>query len=763
MMRSTANPIFSGLVQAATPNARRRNSVAMLLAWTAAMLCILSTHPWLLGEEPSRDSRIPKFELDIQPILTARGCNSGPCHGKSRGQNGFSLSLLGFDADWDYRAVVEEGRGRRLFPAAPDQSLLLVKGSGLQPHGGGVKLEPYGEDWQTIRRWLEAGMPRTSPDDPTISGLRIEPSPRSMQPEESIELSVIAIYSDGSEREVTPISAYQSNEPAIVSVASDGKIRASVHPGEATIMARFMGRIATWSTAIPQPAPFDPGSLALLQSSPSWIDQMQAEKFRELRLEPSAPANDSQLLRRLSIDLIGRLPSLEEATRWLDDARTAEEKLPEWIDHYLAQPEYADYWANQWADLLRPNPYRVGIKATFWLDAWLREVFRQNLPYDRWVGDLLTAKGSNWKYGAVTVFRDRREPEEITTMVSQLFLGVRLECAKCHQHPFEVYGQKDFYGLASFFSRVGYKGTGLSPPISGGEEMVWVKSEGATKHPLTGESLGPTPLLSEPLQLAEGEDPRAKLMDWLKQPENPYFAQAAVNRIWAQLFGMGLVDPVDDMRATNPPSHPELLAKLADHFRESGYDQKTLLRTLVSSRLYRLSSQPNATNVADRRNYSRHYRQRLRAEVLADSVSDILGRPVNYAGMPTGSRAMQIWTFRSDSELLDAFGRPDPNQDPPCSRESEATVVQALHLMNAPGIQNRFADDQGRCRQLAKSPRSIESIIEELSLRCWSRRPSPEEVAALVADFNASGQDRARWVEDYAWSLLNTPEFLYKD
>jgi hypothetical protein len=702
----------------------------------------------------------PKFELDVQPILTARACNSGPCHGKARGQNGFALSLLAFDAEMDFEAIVTQSRGRRLAPSAPGSSLLLAKATGQLPHGGGVRIEPDSDEYRLLARWIESGTPRVSPEDPVLVGLEITPEPHTLSAGQEEALTVTARYSDGSTRDVTTTCAYQSNEPVIVAVAPDGRLTAGKLPGEATVMARYMGLIATWSTAVPRPQPVDPSLYASLPRA-NFIDDLVYRKLAELNIEPSEPCDDAQYLRRAYLDVIGRLPTPEEARQFLQDSQP--DKRARLVDALLERPEYADFWANKWADLLRPNPYRVGIKATLSLDVWLRDIFRANLPYDQFVTRLLTAQGSNWRNGAVTVFRDRREPEEITTMISQLFLGVRLDCAKCHQHPFEVYGQKDFYSLAAYFSRVGYKGTGLSPPISGGEEMVLVKAQGEVRHPLTKEVLPPKPLLAEAEPLEPEVDPRAALAAWMTAPENPYFARVAANRIWADLMGMGLVDPVDDLRATNPPSNPELLTALAEHYREVGYDTKEFLRTILGSRVYALSSRPNASNASDYRNFSRHYRKRLRAEVLADAICDITQVPESYAAMPAGSRAMEIWTHRTDSELLDTFGRPDPNQDPPCERTPDATMTQALHLMNAPRIHQKISHAEGRAARLAESDAAPQAMIEELYLAVYSRLPDATELEALTAEYQRPGSDRRRFVEDLLWSLLNTPEFVYID
>lgn len=702
----------------------------------------------------------PKFELDIQPILTSRSCNSGPCHGKARGQNGFALSLLAFDADMDYEAIVTASRGRRLAPSAPEQSLLLAKATGELPHGGGIKLDRHSPEYRTLIEWIERGTPRISEADPKLTAIEIAPPPHTMTAGQEVSLTVTAVYNDGSKRDVTRTCAYQSNESVIVSVNPEGRLKAGSLPGEATIMARYMGLIATWSTAVPRPQAVDSAVYAS-QPRKNFIDEHVLQKLAKLNIEPSGPCDDHQYMRRAYLDVIGRLPSADEARAFLAD--TLPDKRARLVDALLQRPEYADFWANKWADLLRPNPYRVGIKSTMSLDLWLRDAFRRNLPHDQFVAELLTAQGSTWRNGATVVFRDRREPEEITTMVSQLFLGVRLDCAKCHQHPFEVYGQRDFYSLAAFFSRVGYKGTGLSPPISGSEEMVFVKAKGEVRHPLTKELLAPKPLKADAVEVPEDSDPRAELVHWMTSADNPYFAQVAVNRIWADLMGMGVVEPIDDMRATNPPSNPELLAALAQHYRDVHFNTKELLRTILASETYAHSSRPNASNGSDYRNFSRHYRKRLRAEVLADAISDVTGRTDSFAAMPADSRAVELWTFRSESEMLDTFGRPDPNQDPPCERTPDATMTQALHMMNAPKIQQKIADDASRAAQLAASEKTPSQIIEELYLAIYSRMPSAEERSALEAEYAKPDANRRRVTEDIMWSLLNTPEFLYID
>lgn len=715
-----------------------------------------------MAAEPS--PAVPKFELDIQPILTANGCNAGACHGKSRGQNGFALSLLGFDPDYDYHALVNEARGRRLFPAVPEMSLFLRKGSGQMPHGGGVKLPTDGDAYKTIVAWIEAGMPRADENDPVFQRIEIAPQPQPLAPNQNLGLTVTAHYSNGSTRDVTETSFFQSSEAAIVAVNESGLLKAGELPGEATVMARYMGQIATWSTVIPRANPIAADVYDALPQN-NLIDPLVWNKLRDLNILPSDPIGDEKYLRRVHLDLIGRLPTSEETREFIADPQENKRRLL--VQKLLDRPEYVDFWANKWADLLRPNPYRVGIKATLSLDGWLRDAFRRNLPFDQFAEELVTAKGSTWRNGAVTVFRDRRTPEEITTMFSQLFLGVRLECAKCHQHPFEVYSQRDFYSLSAYFANVGYKGTGLSPPISGGEEIVTVSNKGQVKHPLTDEVLSPAPLKGEPVNVAAGEDPRQHFVDWLIADDNSRMAKAAVNRIWGELFGVGIVDPVDDMRATNPPSNPELLAALAEEFKRMEYDQKDLLKLITSSYVYGLSSLPNETNANDHRNFSRHYRRLARAEVVADALSDVIGVTDSFDGLASEGRAMQLWTFRTPSDTLDSFGRPDPNQDPPCERFPEATMTQALHLMNAPAIQSKLTNDQALPSKLAKQldeeKVSSQQIIEELYLTVYNRPPSESEVRLVLPLLNDANRNRQQTIEDLLWSLINTPEFVYED
>ncbi|MCA9150223.1 MAG: DUF1549 domain-containing protein, partial [Planctomycetales bacterium] len=542
------------------------------------------------------------FDNDVQPLLTRYGCNSGPCHGKSRGQNGFALSLLGFDSEFDYQAIAREARGRRVFPSAPETSLLLRKATGQLPHGGGVRFDPDSKAYRLLSAWIAAGTPATPPDAPRLQTVQVEPTQLSLAAGDHAKLQVWADYSDGTRRNVTDAAAFQSNDQTVAAIDADGAIKAGTLPGETALMARYMNNIAVCAVTIPLPGEVPESHYAALPVH-NEIDERVWDKLRLLGMLPSATASDAVFLRRAYVRAIGRLPTADEARGFLADTR--DNKRSQLVDELLDRPEYADFWANKWADLLRPNPYRVGMKAVWMMDAWLRDAFRENQPYDEMVRELLTARGSTFRNGATVMFRDRPQTVEIGASVSQLFLGVRLECAKCHHHPFEVWSQDDFFGFAAFFARVGHRG-GLSPPISGTEELIYTAASGKLEHGRTGAAVEPKALLGSPLTIDAEVDPREVLVNWMTADTNPFFAQVMANRIWAELMGQGIVDPVDDMRATNPASNQPLLDFLAAEFRAHDYDIKHLIRTIMKSHVFELSSVPSDRNLSDSRNFSRY-------------------------------------------------------------------------------------------------------------------------------------------------------------
>lgn len=732
-----------------------RRSARFLIAF-ALLAFSLSPACKLRAEEPA----IVDFENDLQPIFTRFGCNSGPCHGKARGQGGFQLSLLGFDGQQDYDAIAKEGRGRRVFPGAPENSLLIAKPAGKTPHGGGKRLDVDSPEYQTLLNWVRQGMPRKAPSAATLQSITVSPPSLILAASQTQALTVTAKYSDGAERDVTRLTAFQSNEAPIAAVNENGLVTAGQITGDAAIMARFMGQIAVCDVMIPRPEVIPAEVYAQLPRN-NFIDELVWQKLQRLNITPSPVCDDHTFLRRATTDISGRIPTLEEVNAFLADASA--DKRSKLIDRLLEEPEFADHWANKWADLLRPNPYHVGIKATFNYDHWIRQSFHDRKPWDQFVRELLTARGGTFRDGSVVMFRDRRQPEELTTLVSQLFIGVRLDCAKCHHHPFEVWGQDDFYSFAAYFSKIGRKGTGISAPISGSEEFVFTGTSGSVTHPVTGATMKPRPLFGEAPPVVEGQDQRESLAAWITSPNNHLFAQVMSNRVWADLLARGFVEPVDDLRATNPPTNGPLLKALGEHFRDSGFSITELIRVVANSHVYQLSSLPNETNAADTRNYSRHYRHRLRAEVLLDAVSLVTGVPQEFDAMPPDSSAKQLWTHRSDSLFLDTFGRPDPNQDPPCERMSDSTVVQSLHLMNSEKLYRDIGSDNGTAKSLADSEKSAEEISAELYARVFGRKPTVEETALVTELLAAEGAVRRQVIEDLMWAMVNSAEFVFQD
>jgi len=723
------------------------------------------------------------FLRDVLPGLSKAGCNAGACHAKADGQNGFKLSVFSYDPKSDYAHIVKDARGRRVFPAAPDESLIIKKPTTALPHEGGLRFERGSETHQLLVRWLREGMAYTVTNEPALQHLVVFPRERRYRKGATQRLLVEAYYSDGSVRDVTRLAAFDSNDKEIATVDERGVVTLGTLAGQGVIVARYMGSVADSQILVPADRLLPSASYAALPRN-NFIDDLADAHFQRLGLLPSELCTDAEFIRRAHLDAIGVLPTPDEVREFLNlrggrgnealsspipndqslltpAATDSSNRRRALIDRLLARPEYADYWANKWGDLLRPNPDRVGVKSVFTLDQWLRESFRQNKPYDQFVREILVAEGTNHRDGPAVIYRDRREPADLTTMFSQLFLGTRLECARCHHHPNEKWSQDDFYQFAAYFGPLKQKGAGLSPPISAGTETFYFAPGGSVKHPVTGAVMSPRPPDSLPSQTTQGTDPRRALADWLTAPENPFFARAAVNRVWAVFFGRGLVEPVDDFRVSNPCVNPALLAGLAEDFAKHGYDLKHLIRTIMESRLYQLSATPNEFNLADARNFSRGYRRRLPAEVLFDAVNDATGVSDTFAAMPIGSRALQTWSYKIESHFMDAFGRPNPSTDCPCERDRQMSVVQSLHLMNSKNLQSKLSNPMGRARRLADSDKPSNEIVTDLYLATLSRTPSDDELKVALAAFSGAGATRQSATEDVFWALLNSAEFVF--
>ncbi len=709
---------------------------------------------------PAPNDAPPGFVRDVLPILSKAGCSAGSCHAKPGGQNGFHLTVFSYDPRADYDEIVKHARGRRVFPASPGESLILLKATLTVPHEGGERFDKDSDAYHTLVRWISGGLVYRADHEPTLDRLTVLPHERRYHKGATQRLLVTAHYSDGSERDVTALAGFASNDKELAQVNDDGLVHIGQLAGQAVVVARFMGLVGDSRIIVPADRLLPDDKYAGLPSS-NFIDELAYKQFKRLGLFPSDTCTDSEFLRRASLDTIGALPTPEEAKAFLADTDPAKrEKL---IDRLLAHPYYADYWANKWADLLRPNPDRAGVKSVYLLDQWLRGEFRANEPYDAFIRKIVLAEGNTHRDGATVVYRDRREPADLTTMFSQIFLGVRLDCAKCHHHPNEKWGQDDFYQMAAFFGPLKHKGGGISSPISGGNETVYFSPGGEVKHPVTGEVMHPRAPDGPVVESTNSTDPRLTLANWMTDPQNPFFARALANRMWAAFFGKGIVDPVDDFRISNPPSNPELLDALAGEVVRDKFNLKELMRTIMCSHLYQLSTIPNEFNHADTRNFSRAYRRRLPAEVITDALADVTGVSDPYDGMPPGSRAMQAWTYKIGSQTMDAFGRPNSSTDCPCERDVRPSIVQSLHLMNSRKLQAKLASPEktARIQKLVGSTLSPEEIVKELYLASFSRYPTDEELQTATGAFTAQGVTRRSATEDVLWALMNSAEFVF--
>ena len=701
------------------------------------------------------------FTDDVVPIFTKLGCNTGGCHGKASGQNGFKLSLFGFEPAEDYEYVVKEARGRRIFPAAPAQSLLLLKPTGAMPHGGGKKLDPRHPFYSVLLRWIEQGGRRDLKDAPTVTRIEVQPRERILQRGGQQQLTVSAHFSDGSTRDVTQLAQLEPNAADLAEVSETGLVTVKQLPGSVAVMARYQSHVDVFRAIVPLGL-----EVKDLPASKNFVDDLVFKQLKQLGLPPSPLADDATLLRRATIDIAGRLPTKDEAENHLADKSA--DKYEKLVDRLLESGDYADYFANKWSAVLRNRrrSEKDDIKPTQAFRAWIRDSLDRNRPFDQFVREVLTATGKEIETPAVQWYREVREATAQSEDVAQLFLGQRIACAKCHHHPFEKWTQEDYYGMAAFFSQVAIKDPPPPKKPKKGEpeppkEPFSVSHRGGTPgmaNPKTSRTVKPTGLGGKTLDLSKDEDPRAKLAEWMTEPSNPFFARTLVNRYWKHVLGRGLVDPEDDLRATNPASNPELLDALAKSFVESKYDLKKLVRTIAVSNVYRLSAVPNEHNATDKQSFSRYMPKRLNAEVLLDAIDAVTLSKTKFKGVPDGTRAVQLPDNQVESYFLGVFGRPDSASACECERSSDATLAQCLHMFNSKELLDKVKGP--RVSTLAKDKKPHEERLRELYLAALSRPPSAEETKTLLGYLEKKKDTQAAY-EDILWALLNTKEFLF--
>lgn len=697
------------------------------------------------------------FRNQVVPVFTKLGCNGGGCHGKSGGQNGFSLSLLGFYPNEDYEFLVREGRSRRIFPAAPEESLLLTKPAGIVPHGGGKRMEPDSPEFRLIARWIAQGMPYGSDDDPVVTQIRCVPEQSTLARESEQQVSVLATYSDGREIDVTRGALFEPNDTEMAEVSATGLVSTLSLTGEVAVMARYQGQVATFRATIPLGA-----DVSQMPAPANLVDEAVFNRLKVLGIPPSSICDDATYLRRVTIDITGLLPSEAEVREFRAD--TDPQKREKLIDRLLETEAYADYFANKWNMILRNRKQREeDVPALYGFHRWIRDSLYENKPYDQFVREILTATGDATFNPPVAWYREVDRNDEQVEDTAQLFLGMRIQCAKCHHHPYEKWSQNDYYGLSAFFSRIGRKRIPGASNNVRDRRLFHNEGAAAATNPRSRQSVRPTGLgESGPFDIPADDDPRRYLADWMSRPDNPFFARALVNRYWKHFFSRGIVEPEDDMRATNPPTNPELLDRLSDEFVASGFDLKQLIRTICRSQTYQLSSLPNEHNGGDKQNFSRFYPRRLTAEVLYDAFHQVSGVAQNLTGVSVNGRAMQLADGSNAPYFLKVFGQPEAETACECERSPDANLAQCLHLLNSKEIQTKLSDAAGRPGRLAgDTSRSEAEKIRELYIAALSREPDAEELAIALDHVNAAGENKKAAYEDLVLVLVNTKEFLF--
>jgi hypothetical protein len=696
------------------------------------------------------------FSTQVTPILAKAGCNAGACHASQYGKGGFKLSVFGYAPDEDYVAIVRDRLGRRVSFAEPARSLILLKPTTAVPHGGGHRLDPTSVDYRILERWIASGAPGPKSSVAQVIGLSVTPPRRIGGIGLTQQLQVMARYSDGSQRDVTSWARYDSMEEAVLSMSPQGLVR-TVGKGQGAVMVRFEGQAQLAQFVVPYAEKVDLKGWV----ENNFIDRLAAAKFRQIGIAPCGLCDDATFFRRAYLDAIGTLPTVEQARTFLDskDAQKREKLIDELLGltgdaaKDVHNDDYAAFWALKWSDLFRSNSKTLGEQGMWALHNWLKSAFRDNKPFDKFVHELITARGTTYDNGPANYYMALGNADSLAEATSQLFLGVRVQCARCHHHPFEAISRKDHADLMYFFGQL-YSKRAPNYGRLGGPPVIVIRSD-AGKAP---EKILNLPSHAKP---ASGPiDRRAVLADWIVAPDNPYFARNIVNRYVAYLLGRGLVEPIDDMRATNPPSNVELMDALADDFVKHGYNVKHLMRTIMTSRLYQLSSSPAPGNIADSRFYSHYTVKRVAAEPLHDALDRVTGVPTKFDKVPLGTRAIELPDAQYNDYFLNVFGKPKREAVCECERVSDPNLAQALHTLNSDVIATKISSPNGRLAALLAAKKSPEQIVEELYLAALSRRPMAAELEAC-RNLLAEAPSPKSFYEDLMWSLLNSKQFLF--
>ena len=698
------------------------------------------------------EERPISFNLDVMPVFLKAGCNTGSCHGSARGQDRFMLSLFGYDAKGDHFRITREQGTRRINLAIPEESMLAEKAIAAVPHTGGKLFEKNSDHWNTLVGWLRRGAPQDPESIAKPTDLELLPKSLLLEGQGATQqMTAIAHYSDGSTRDVTSLSVFQSNNDVSAHVDDQGLITAEKR-GEAFITARFdVFTKGTQVIVIPEDLQYEKPVLP----QNNYIDQLVYDKLHKLRIYPSDLCSDEVFLRRVYLDVIGAVPEVETISEFIADKTP--NKRERAVDDLLSRKEFTEMWVMKFAELLQirtDDNNGVSYKSTLLYFNWIKDRIANNVPMDQIVRDLLTAKGGTFVSPATNYYQIERDNLKITENVAQVFMGMRIQCAQCHDHPFDQWTQDDYYSFASFFSQVGRK-RAADPR----ESVIYNRNSGEINHPVHKKPMPPKFLGGETPEIKKGTDRREVLADWLASPENPFFARNLANIVWSHFFGQGIIEPVDDVRISNPPSNPELLDQLASRFTEYQYDFRKLVRDVCTSRIYQLSTRTNPSNEDDLRNFARAQLRRMRAEVLLDVISQVTKTKNKFQGLPLGARALQIADGRFSNYFLTTFGRATRETVCSCEVVMEPNLSQALHLLNGDVTNKRIT--QGRIVQtMLKEGKDPEKVIDDLYLRCYSRKPRADEKANLLASLD--GEDSVESaLNDVFWALLNSKEFIF--
>ncbi|HYE30478.1 MAG TPA: DUF1549 domain-containing protein [Methylomirabilota bacterium] len=693
------------------------------------------------------------FRNHVQPVLAKNGCSAGACHGAAAGQGGFRLSLRGYDDDGDLIALTRHAAGRRVNLHEPGASLLLLKATGAVPHKGGKRFDTNSLDYKILSEWIASGAPGPKATDPRIEKIEIAEARSELGLGEEKQLTVRATFSDGRQEDVTRWAKYTSANESVAQISENGKVKV-VASGEGAVTAWYLSRIAIATVSSPYTNKVDPAVFANLRSR-NFIDDEVHTKLKALNLPPSPRASDSVFIRRAFLDTIGVLPTADEVRAFLADS--SESKRDELIERLLQRPEFVDYWTYKWSDLLLVSSKKLKPQSMWAYYNWIRDNVAANTPWDEFAKSLVTASGSTLENGAANYYTLREDPRDVAEMTSQAFLGMSINCAKCHNHPMEKWTNDQYYKMANLFSRVRIKNGGTDD-----ERIIFAAARGDLVQPLRGKPQAPAPLDGEELSLEDPADRRARMAEWLVSPKNPYFTRAVVNRVWANFMGVGLVEAVDDLRVTNPSSNEALFNAATEFLVQNKYDLKALMRAILQSETYQRSSQALPENAADDRFYARYYPRRLMAETLLDAVSQATGAPTQFAGYPEGWRAMQLPDASIDSYFLKTFGRPERTVVCECERTEEPNVTQVLHLANGDTVNKKLGAKGNRIDKLLAANMAPETLLEELFLNSLARTPTESEKSKLLAALaEAKPEEKRPLVEDVLWAALSSKEFIF--